>query len=79
MPPPMARAIASEILQATDAKPERPKGAMPLGPLPLLMMGMAEAARHFGIPVPIGNRDRKSGSRKRTQLEVEAELKRAVS
>jgi DNA (cytosine-5)-methyltransferase 1 len=73
VPPPMARAIAGEIIQATGAKPERPKGVMPLGPVPLLMMGMAEASRHFGIPIPIGNRDRKSGSRKRTQLETEAQ------
>jgi len=78
VPPPLARAIASEILQATGVKPERPKGVMPLGPVPLLMMGMAEASRHFGIPIPIGNRDRKSGSRKRKQVDIEAQLQKEL-
>lgn len=76
VPPPLTRAIASEILQASGAKPERPKGLMPLGPVPLLMMGMAEASRYFGIPIPIGNRDRKSGSRKRKQADIEAQLQK---
>jgi DNA (cytosine-5)-methyltransferase 1 len=73
VPPPLARAIAREILQSAGVKPERPNGTMPLGPVPLLQMNMAEAARYFGIPVPIGNRDRKSGSRKRKQADIEAQ------
>jgi len=73
VPPPLARAIAREVLQSTGAKPERPKGVMPLGPIPLLHMDMSEAARFFGIAVPIGNRDRKSGSRKRKQADIEAQ------
>jgi DNA (cytosine-5)-methyltransferase 1 len=36
-------------------------------------MDMSEAASHFGVPVSIGKRDRKSGSRKRRQEEIEAE------
>jgi DNA (cytosine-5)-methyltransferase 1 len=79
VPPPLARAIAREVLKSTGFKPERPKGVMPLGPTPLLHMDMSEASRYFGIAVPIGNRDRKSGSRKRKQADIEAELERAVS
>jgi len=35
---------------------------------------MSEAAAYFDVPVPIGRRDRKSGSKKRKQQEVEADL-----
>jgi DNA (cytosine-5)-methyltransferase 1 len=31
---------------------------------------MSEAAAHFGIKVPIANRDRRSGARKRKQHEI---------
>jgi DNA (cytosine-5)-methyltransferase 1 len=40
----------------------------------LLRMGMSEAASYFGVPISIGKRDRKSGSKKRKQEEIEAEL-----
>jgi DNA (cytosine-5)-methyltransferase 1 len=72
VPPPLARAIAGEIIRSIGSKPEKPTGVMPLGEESLLHMGMAEAARHFGVPVPIGNRDRKSGKRKRKQADIEA-------
>ena len=32
---------------------------------------MAQAASYFGVEVPIGKRDRKSGSTKRKQTEIE--------
>jgi DNA (cytosine-5)-methyltransferase 1 len=38
----------------------------------LLRMGMSEAARYFDVPIAIGKRDRKSGSKKRKQEEIEA-------
>jgi DNA (cytosine-5)-methyltransferase 1 len=37
-------------------------------------MDMSEAAAYFGVPISIGKRDRKSGSKKRKQNEIEAEL-----
>ena len=39
----------------------------------LLRMGMSEAADYFDVPIAIGKRDRKSGSKKRKQEEIEAE------
>jgi DNA (cytosine-5)-methyltransferase 1 len=36
-------------------------------------MDMSEAAAYFDVPISIGKRDRKSGSRKRKQEEIEAE------
>jgi DNA (cytosine-5)-methyltransferase 1 len=41
-------------------------------------MDMSEAAAYFGIPISIGKRDRKSGSKKRKQHEIEAELARPL-
>jgi hypothetical protein len=37
---------------------------------------MSEAAKYFDVPIAIGKRDRKSGTKKRKQHEIEAELGR---
>jgi hypothetical protein len=37
---------------------------------------MSEAAKYFDVPIAIGKRDRKSGTKKRKQYEIEAELER---
>ena len=79
VPPPLARAVASSVLEVIGRKPERPREVIQLGDERLLHIGMAEAASHWGIEVPIGGRDRKSGNRKRTQEEIEAELQRRAS
>jgi DNA (cytosine-5)-methyltransferase 1 len=71
VPPPLARAIGLSISNALGVKPERPRASIALGDVTLLRMNMSEAAAEFGIPVPIGKRDRKSGSRKRKQHEIE--------
>lgn len=73
VPPPFAGAVASRILQAIGAEPEPPESAVALGDPALLRLGMSEASEYFGIPVPIGKRDRKSGAKKRKQHEIEAE------
>jgi DNA (cytosine-5)-methyltransferase 1 len=43
-----------------------------MGDPQLLKAGMSEMAERFGIIVPIGRRDRKSGAKKRKQEEIEA-------
>jgi DNA (cytosine-5)-methyltransferase 1 len=73
VPPPLARAIAAEVLRAAGVAPERPGQPLSMGDPRLLEMEMSEAAAHFGVPVPIGPRDRKSGSRKRKQIDIERE------
>ena len=73
VPPPLARAVAREVIRSLGVKPVHPKGLQPLGDSELLGMDMREAARYFGIDVPIGKRDRKSGARKRKQEEIELE------
>jgi DNA (cytosine-5)-methyltransferase 1 len=73
VPPPMARAVASQIIHSIGTEPSHPKGLQRLGDPKLLRMNTREAAEHFDVPVPIGKRDRKSGARKRRQEDIELE------
>lgn len=70
VPPPLARAVAAEVLRALGRKPQRPRTVIKLGDESLLRFGMTEAARYWGIANPIGGRDRKSTARKRKQNEI---------
>jgi DNA (cytosine-5)-methyltransferase 1 len=72
VPPPLARAIASQVIAAMGIAPRRPKIVMELGDANLLNMDMSRASAFWRIPVPIGPRDRKSGARKRKQTDIEA-------
>jgi DNA (cytosine-5)-methyltransferase 1 len=72
VPPPMARAIATQVVSALGYRPKSPGRSIPLGDPRLLRLGMSEAADYFDVPVAIGKRDRKSGSKKRKQQEIEA-------
>ncbi len=72
VPPPLARAVATEIGRALRYAPRRPARILELGDPALLRMDMSEAASYFDIPVPIGKRDRKSGAKKRKQHEIES-------
>lgn len=76
VPPPLARAVASSVMKALKAKPERPSRLLALDQTSLLYMEMSEAAEHFGVPKPNSRRDRKSGATKRKQHEIEAERAR---
>ncbi|HVA12084.1 MAG TPA: DNA cytosine methyltransferase [Stellaceae bacterium] len=73
VPPPLARAVAGSVIKALGRRPSQPEVALPLGDVSLLRIGMAEASARWQIDVPIGRRDRKSGARKRSQAETEAE------
>jgi DNA (cytosine-5)-methyltransferase 1 len=73
VPPPFARAVASRILLALGSEPERPAEPVALGDSALLRYDMSEASSHFGVPIPIRKRDRKSGAKKRKQHEIEAQ------
>ncbi|WP_374652309.1 DNA cytosine methyltransferase [Dongia sp.] len=78
VPPPLARAIASQVLRATGHKPRRPTETISLGDPKLLELEMGAAAAFWEVPVVIGRRDRKSGARKRSQHEIEAALREMV-
>lgn len=74
VPPPLARAVAQQVIRALGVEPERPSEVQELGDLGLVRMTVSHAAAHFGIGAPSGKRDRRSGARKRKQAEIEAEL-----
>lgn len=71
VPPPLARAVAAQVMRAIGAKPRRPTKQIDLGDVALLRMSLAEAASFWGIANPIGQRDRKSGAKKRRQQSID--------
>lgn len=73
VPPPLGRSVALEIVRAMEIKISKPRKVLSLGDQSLLTMDMSQAARYWGIPTPISKRDRKSGAKKRTQAQTEAE------
>jgi DNA (cytosine-5)-methyltransferase 1 len=72
VPPPMARAIAESIMNSLRIKPSLPNEVLELGDPSLLYLEMSEAAEHFGVTAPSSRRDRKSGTKKRKQHEIES-------
>ncbi len=73
VPPPLARAIAAEVAISLGITPTRPHGAISLGDPGLLRLDSSSAAAYFGVdPLP-SRRDRKSGAKKRRQMDIEAE------
>ena len=72
VPPPLARAIAAQIMKALGITPTRPAGAIVLGDPNLLEYDLSGAAAHFGVKAPPSRRDRKSGAKKRKQADIEA-------
>lgn len=73
VPPPLARAIASQVVKALDAEPEKPGVVLELGEEFLLALDLSSAAEHFDVQPPASRRDRKSGAKKRKQIEIERE------
>jgi len=73
VPPPLARAIAGEVMKALGEEPTRTERTMALGDPKLLALDLSGAAAHFGVnPLP-SKRDRKSGAKKRKQIDIERE------
>lgn len=72
VPPPLARAVAEEVIVALGHAPVRPRVSIDLGDPNLLRHTVSEAASKFDVPAPPSKRDRKSGARKRKQHEIEA-------
>lgn len=78
VPPPLARAVASAVIDVLDWKRERPSVAVDLGDTSLLRMTVSEAAKYFGVPAPNMRRDKKSGATKRRQVDIEEERLKAA-
>lgn len=73
VPPPLARAVAAQVMLALGKTPTRPTRAIDLGDPALLDMDITAASAHFGVDPPKSGRDRKSGAKKRRQVDIEAE------
>lgn len=73
VPPPLAQAVASEIMTALRLTPSRPEQTMPLGEGSLLRLDLSGASRYFGVDAPPSRRDKKSGAKKRKQIDIERE------
>ena len=71
VPPPLARAVAGQVIEAMGAKPKRPTKTIKLETPALLKVSISEAAEYWGIPNPISQRDRKSGAKKRRQRDID--------
>ena len=72
VPPPLAYAIGREIISAAKFKLEKPQKPLKLGDADLLRMDMSSASKYWGVAIPIAKRDRKSGNKKRKQVEIES-------
>ena len=79
VPPPLARAVAGEIMKALGIEPTRPVESLALGDTELLRMDLSAASAFFKVENPIARRDRKSGARKRKQADIEATLTAATA
>ncbi|HMO74151.1 MAG TPA: DNA cytosine methyltransferase [Sphingopyxis sp.] len=71
VPPPLARAVAAQVLESMGVTPEQPFETFDLGDTALLRMNLSQAASYFGVPAIPSKRDRKSGATKRKQAEIE--------
>lgn len=73
VPPPLARAIATQVINALNIKPNSPKRALMLGSESLLSFDLSNAAEYFGIDALPNSRTIKSGIKKRKQIDIERE------
>ncbi|MGL4488780.1 MAG: DNA cytosine methyltransferase, partial [Rhizobiaceae bacterium] len=73
VPPPLARAVAGQVISALGVRAEKPSFPISLGDCALLEFDISSASRHFGIPPPMSGRNLKSGAIKRKQADIEQE------
>jgi len=65
VPPLLARAVASALMQAMSVEPKRPRKTLELGAESLLWLTMSEAAARYGVPdTVVGRRLRRDDKRK---------------
>jgi DNA (cytosine-5)-methyltransferase 1 len=73
VPPPLARAIAAQVMSALGVKPNRPSRPIKLGDEQLLSLDLSGASAYFGVEARPSRRDQKSGATKRKQEDIERE------
>jgi len=72
VPPPLAYALGRQLISVIQPDLEQPGESISLGDPNLLKVDMSSASKYWGIENPIARRDRKNGSKKRKQEEIEA-------
>jgi len=73
VPPPLARAIATQVMEALELEPSKPSQTLALGDEELLSLDLSGASAYFGVKAPPSRRDKKSGAKKRKQIDIERE------
>jgi DNA (cytosine-5)-methyltransferase 1 len=63
VPPPLARAVAGEVIEALGFKPTPPLTTLPMQDPMLLTFDVTQAGRHFGVTPQLGKRERKGGAK----------------
>ena len=71
VPPPLGRAVAKSICKALNIEISPSNEVLYLGNLCLLSFDLSQASKHFKIEKPSSKRDRKSGAKKRKQIDIE--------
>lgn len=74
VPPPLARAVAEKIIEALGVVPVSPTETISLGDPELLTFDRTRASNYFGVELLPSKRDRKSGVKKRKQIDIEEEF-----
>lgn len=73
VPPPLARAVAKQVISSLGIKPDRPSFPISLGDPALLELDASSASSHFGVTAQKAGRNMKSGAIKRKQADIERE------
>ena len=73
VPPPLCRAVAGAVLSALGKKAKSLGETLVLGDPKLLTFDLTQASNYFGVERPSSKRDRKSGAKKRKQIDIERE------
>lgn len=73
VPPPLARAVATEVIHGLNVTVTEPLETLELGDEKLLYLDVTQAANYFKITPLKQRRDRKSGAVKRKQIDIERE------
>ena len=73
VPPPLAKAVAGQVMQALGVRPGRPVKTLALGDGSLLTLDLTGASNHFGVEALPNRRTMKSGAKKRKQEDIEQE------
>lgn len=71
VPPPLARSIATKVIESLDVEPSRPRATIRLGNPELLKFDLSRASSYFGVNPPKNGRSRKQDAKKLNRQMIE--------